>query len=277
MPAELFRRAGPQPAEPPRTPDPAFAARPRLLHLRDALSRGATLRPERWNEPAVFFFDPTRQAELEAARPAAHDRFAALAELVAAELPALLEHVEVRRVARTLGGLKDAALALAPHCAAANDLADLLAVPDDEVFLALAPGDRSGVRLHVRGAARVAQLHRLLAPSRADSSFQLFAPAALLPDGTLPVGFAGCGHWLWPEQPLAAVPRINGERVVLVGPAVVRTADAESRFPGMTAEAEVVQTLNAFQVADELSRLVGRAVPVSRPAETANAGSARAA
>jgi hypothetical protein len=99
------------------------------------------------------------------------------------------------------------------------------------------------------------------------SHFQLLAPPALRPDGTLPAGFAGCEHWLWPTQPLAAVPRIAGERVVLLAPAVVRPSlDVEPRFPGLAVECETVQTLNAFQTAEALSRLCGRPVPVQAPA-----------
>lgn len=97
--------------------------------------------------------------------------------------------------------------------------------------------------------------------------FQMFKPAALLPDGTLPVGLAGCEHWLWPTQALAAVPRVAGERVVLVGPATVRPAlDVALRFPEMSVESEVIQTLNPFQVTDVLSRLSGHPVPVAVPA-----------
>ena len=294
MPADLFDRltAAPPPVAPRAAPDAAFAARPRLAHLSAALARAACLRPPRWNEPAAFFFDRKRQAELGAARQVPPDRFAELTALVVSELPGLLAAVEVRRVARATAGLTAAARALAPHCPAARDLADLLAVPDDEVFLALAPADRTGVRLHLRGAADAAQLYRLLSEptplpegrgEQSDSPFpsgrgaggvgpsspiQLFAPAALRRDGTLPAGFAGCGHWLWPTQALAAVPRIGGERVVLVGPAVVRAApDAEARFPDLAVEAEVIQTLNAFQTADALARLCGCPVPVPPPVE----------
>jgi hypothetical protein len=280
MPANLFgrRAAGPHPFEPPVTPDPAFAARPRLVHLRGALRRAARrLRPSRWNEPAVFFFDTRRQAELEAARPAPPDPFAGLSELVASEMPGLLASVEVRRVARAVEGLSAAARAFAPHCRAAKELADLLAVPDDETFLALAPAGRAGVRLHVRGAADMAQLYELLAPSltgataSAEARFQLFTPAALRSEGSLPAGFAGCEQWLWPTQPLAAVPRIDGERVVLVGPAVVRASlEVEPRFPALVVESSVLETLNAFQTAERLSRLAGRTVsPVAPPEDAA--------
>jgi hypothetical protein len=271
MPAELFdRRAATPPLTAPRiTPDAAFAARPRLLRLRDELVRAAKrLRPARWGEPAVFFFDLKRQDELEAARPTPPDRFAELSALIAAEMTGLLAAVEVRRVARAVDGLRVAALGLAPHSAAARQLAELLAVPDDEVFVALAPADRTGVRLHVRGAAEVAQLHRLITPALAgapvttEAGFQFFAPGALRADGSLPAGFAGCEHWLWPTQPLAAVPRIGGERVVLLAPVVVRASlDVEPRFPALKVESEMLQTLNPFQVADRLSRLVGQPVP----------------
>ncbi len=305
MTASFTRRPG-APAGRTAAPDPAFAARARLKRLRDALVQAAkALRPHRWNEPAVFFFDRTRQAELDAARPTVPDRFAELTALIAAELPALVSAVEVRRVARATDGLASAARAL--PFPAARELAELLAIPDDEVFLALAPAARTGVRLHLRGAADVAQLYRLLEEPNPPAPFpkkeggerpaelhldnharersfspsppggggrgvgfpsvQLFSPAALLPDGPLPVGFAGCEHWLWPTQPLAAVPRIGGERVVIVGPAVVRSAlDIEPRFPGLAVECDSVQALNPFQVAEALARLCGRPVPVSAPA-----------
>lgn len=269
------RRAGARLDVPPAltstvAPDPAFAARARLARLRDVLVRAVKARARaRWNEPAVFFFDPKRQAELATARSAPYDPLAEVAPLIAAELPELVAAIEVRRVARATDGLPSAARALAPHCAPARDLADLLAVPEDEIFLALAPAERTGARLHVRGSANVAQLHQLLAPALGApaNGFQLFAPAALRSDGTLPTGFAGCEHWLWPTQPLAAVPRIGGERVVLVGPAVVKASlDVEPRFQGLAVECERVQALNAFQTADALSRLCGSPVPVQAPA-----------
>ena len=265
---DLFdRRTAVPPAAAPAAPDPAFAARARLVRLRDALARAAKrLGRPRWNAPAAFFFDPRRQAELEAARPPAPDPFAELTASVSAELPVLAASLDVRRVARAVDGLSAAAGALAAHCPAAKDLADLLAVPE-EVFLALAPAARTGVRLHVRGAADVAQLYELLAPALPPAPFQLFAPAALRADGTLPAGLAGCAHWLWPTQPLSMVPRVGGERVVLVGPAAVRQALAvEPRFPALEVECDVIQTLNAFQTADLLSRLCGRPVPVQASA-----------
>lgn len=250
----------------PAAPDPAFAARARLARLRDALTRAASARPSRWNEPPVFFFDSRRQAELEAARTERPQPFAELTALVAAELPELIASVEVRRVARATEGFRAAAERLAPRCPAARELATLLAVPDDEVFLALAPLEGTGVRLHVRGAATVADLHRLLAPALGLEvhSFQLHVPAALRAD-SLSSGLAGCGHWLWPTQPLAAVPRVGGERVVVVGPAAVRPAlDIDPPFPGLAVECETVQTLSAERAADAVARLSGGPRPAPR-------------
>lgn len=263
MPDLLSRRPAPPP--PRAEPDPAFAARPRLLALRAALRRAA--RPARWGEPPVFFFDPQRQAELEAARGPDPDPAGALAR---AELPLLIADPRVRRAARAVEGLAAAARAAAPRCPAARALADLLAVPDDEVFLALWPERRAGVRLHLRGAATVAQLIEVLvpaltgAPAGAVAPVQLFRPDALAPGGALPEGPAGCAHWLWPEMPLALVPRRNGERVVLVGPAAVRAPlDPEPPFPGMAVTCTAVDALNAFRTADALARLLGGPVPVA--------------
>ncbi len=268
MPADLLDH--PRAANLARlTPDAAFAARPRLLSLRDAL-RGAArnVRP-RWGEPPVFFFDPKRQTELEATRPTRPDRFAELGLLIQELMPAIVASVEVRRVARA-AGVKEAARVLAPYCSAADDLAELLAVPDDEVFLAIVPATRTGVRLHLRGVACVAQLHRLLASELKMASFQLFQPTAIQPDGTLPEGLAGCGHWLWPEQPLGAVPRDNGEHVVLVGPAaVIPSLVTEIRFPELAVECERIETLGANQVAETLSRMYGCTLPLLSVARAA--------
>src|SRR5262245_56594619 len=126
MAADLFNRFSIASPVATQQPDTAFAARERFLSLRDAFAYAVkNLRP-RWDEPGLFFFDKKRDAELAAARPAPPDRFAELTALIAAEMPSLLASVETRRVARAVG-LKDGARVLAPHCAAAKALADLLA------------------------------------------------------------------------------------------------------------------------------------------------------
>jgi len=288
---------------PPRTtPEPAFAARTRLARLRDALV-AATARPKaarRWGEPPVFFFDRARQADLEAARPPAPSPAPhPLHERIVAELAELFRSVEVRRVARAVAGLRDAAAALAPHVPAAKDLADLLAVPDDETVLVLHPELRLGCRLLVRGVADANQFQLLLldaatgdpadgflpgppppslfaaacrdadpvvpagVPMVAEARFQLFKPSALRTDGTVPDGFRGCLHWLWGPDALAAVPRVDGERVVLLGErAYPTTWEVERRFPSLSAAATLLDVLSPFQVAERLGRLAGRPVPV---------------
>jgi hypothetical protein len=278
---------------PARQPDPAFAAIPRLTHLRDVLAeRRPVAKPSRWREPPVFFFDPARQAECETARSTPDRSPAAgrLARLVAAELPALFASVEVRRAARAIPGLREAAARLP----AAKPLADLLAVPDDETVLVLHPRLRTGLRLFVRGVADVAQFHVLMLdaagghlpgpplPSRfraacadadpvipagvpmvVEARFQLFKPSAVQPDGSVPSGFRGCDHWLWPTYPLAAVPRIDGERVVLLGdPAFRQTWEVERWFSAMPAEVRLLEVLGPFQVAERLGRLAGQPVAV---------------
>src|SRR5262245_21152659 len=288
------------PARPASTPDSGYDALGWFTQLRDRLAAAIPRRTRaRWKEPPVFFFDRRRQAELEAARPAPPadaDPFAELSALIAAELPALYSSVEVRRVARAVDGLRQAAEALAPGCAVAQDLADLLAVPDDEVFLVLHPARRAGWRLAVRGVADVGQFHLLMAdavtgdstgfltgppvperfvaacrdvnpvvpagvPMVAEARFQMYAPQALAPDGTLPAGFGGCEHWLWPAAPLARVSRVDGERVVLLGPpAFAAKWDMARRFPALPAELRLVEALSPFRVAERLTRLTGHPV-----------------
>jgi len=305
MSARLLDRAAPAPvvrpsSRPASVPEPAYDARPRLTELRDALAAMVSARtPGRWKEPPLFFFDHQRQAELEAARPpSSAEPFAEVSNRIAAELPALCASVEVRRVARAIDGLHAATGALSPVCPTARDLADLLVVPDDEVFLVLHPERRAGFRLVARGVVDVGQFHILMAnalvggqpmperfvaacrdvnpatpagvPMVAEARFQMYTPAALRPDGTLPAGFGGCEYWLWPAMALATVPRIGGERVMLLGPpAYSATWDVTRRFPAMPAELRVIETLSPLRVAERLASLTGQpfaATPQREPA-----------
>lgn len=259
---------------PPRGPDPAFAARPGLVRLRDAL-RATVARRLRQVDAPVFFFDRVRQAEFLAARPPApapnpHP----VAVLIAAELPGLFASAEVRRIARAVPGLHEVAAALAPTVPAAKDLADLLAVPDDEAVVVLDPAARAGWRVVVTGVADVSEFHQLLLdalglPATAEERYQFFRPAALHPDRTLPTGFDGCRYWLWGHEPLATVPLVGGERVMVAGePAYQRAWKDRPRFPDMPAAIELDRVLSPFQVADRLAGLIGQPVTV-RPAAPA--------
>jgi hypothetical protein len=286
-------------ARPTSMPDPGYEALSRLSHLRDRLVAAlAAGKPGRWKEPPVFFFDPRRQAEFEAVwRSSPDDPFADVSTAIADELPTLFASVEVRRVARAINGLRNVAAAIAPMCRAARDLADLLAIPDDEVVVVLHPARRAGFRLAIRGVADVGQFHILMVdalsgdsasgllaerpfatrftaacrdvnpatpagvPMVASARFHLYTPAALQPDGTLPPGMGGCQHWLWPTMPLASVPRVHGERIVLIGPpAFAMTWDVSRRFPAVAAETRLVETLSPFRVAERLARLTGHPV-----------------
>jgi len=291
------------PTTPPPRPATGFEALSRLTRLASDLAAASGMNgPGPWKEPPVFFFDARRQAAFEAARPAAPaaDPLADLASRVEVELADLYASPELRQVARGVDGLRPAAEALAPRLPAAKDLADLLAVPDDESVLVLHPGLRIGLRLAVRGVADVGQLHVLLAdaaqevlpgpqvaqrfvtayrdpgptsaagvPMVAEARLQMYTPAALRPDGTLPTGFGGSDHWLWPHATLASVPRVGGDRVVLLGPPAYRvTWEVSRRFPLLAAEVQLLDVLSPFRVADRLSELTGRPIPVAPPATT---------
>jgi hypothetical protein len=285
-------------------PDPGYEALSRLTQLGDFLSAAFPPR-SRWKEPPLFFFDTDRETQRHASRPNAPvDPLAAVSARIGAEMPLLCGSVEVRRVARTIPKLRSAAEKLAPLCTAARGLVELLAVPDDEAILALHPESRSGFRITVRGVADVGQFHVLMAgaissdpnasfmsgpsiperfaaacrnvgppipagiPMVFDARFQMYTLSAIRSDGTLPTHFEGCDHWLWPASPLAAIPRLAGERVVLLGaPAFRQSWDVSTRFSGMPADLCLVETLGAFRVADELSKLTGKRIAPIHPRE----------
>jgi len=295
----------PPPSRVPRpstTPDPGYAALPRFTRLAaDLAAARPTPSRSRWREPVLFFFDRRRQAELEASRPATCpvEPHAELSARIAAELPGLNASVDLRQVARGVAGLRPAAESLASTCPAAKTLADLLAVPDDEMVTVLHPGLRVGFRLVVAGVANIGQFHILLAdavqdvlpgprvparfvaayrdvnpttaagvPMVAEARFQFYLPGALYPNGALPTGFGGSEHWLWPETPLGSVSRINGERVLLIGPPAYRaTWEVSRQFPALAAEVQLREVLNPFQVAERLGKLTGTVVGIAAHAE----------
>ncbi len=296
-PAREASQLKPPPKRPPGKPDDGYVAIRRLTALATELAAVETPTSSRWKSPPLFFYDRQREAQRKASQPPSTDPFAAISARIASELPALCRSVEVRRVARTVVGLHESARALAPVCDAARDLAELLAVPDDEVILVLQPEQRTGYRLSVRGIATVGQFYVLLAsaiggnadsglpagppilerfisacrnrgpvvpagvPMEMEARFQLYSPAAIRADGTLPAGFTGCVHWLWAHTPLAAIPRVSGERTVLLGPSPYRARwEVGPRFSGLAADLEVIEKLGRFRVAEKLSQLTGSPV-----------------
>lgn len=272
-------------------PDVAFATLPLLRRLRDALTQAIRERRSRWGVPTLFFFHDALQAEWEHVRP--RPAPSPLADLIDDALTVMAASVEARHNARALPGLVEAV-------AASRDpkawlLAEVLAIPDDEVVRVIHPAARAGFRILVRGLADVNQFHTLIADAVtgsprqgllpgprphpravaayrdqptdpaaavATARFQLFRPTALQADGTLPAGFGGCDHWLWGTEPLSAIPRENGERVVLLGEPVVRaTWDVARKFSWLVGELDVVEVMTSAAVGEWLAARTGRAVP----------------
>lgn len=289
-------RAAPRPV-----PSAAYDALERLAQFAaDMTAALPTSTYSRWNEPDVFFFDRRRQADLEAARPvvAVADPLAELSTRITAEVAVLCGSVDVRRVARAMPGFRDAAASLAAMCPVAKDLADLLAVPDDEVVTVLHPESRLGVRLLVQGVADVGQFHILMldairdllpgpgvmrrfvtacrdvnptgtggVPMLMEPRFQMYAPGALYPNGLLPDGLGGSDHWLRPEMPFARVPTRESERVVLLGsPAYRATWEVSRRFPALAADVRLLEVLSPMRVTERVGRLSANLRPPSQVA-----------
>ena len=144
--------------------DEGYEALPHLTRLRDRLAAAlAAQQSSHWKEPLIFFFDQRRQGEFaESRQTIPTDPFADISAAIEAELPMLIASIDVRRVARAIDGLRRTAEALAMKCSPAKELADLLAVPDDEVVVVLFPDHREGFRFAIRGVADVGQFHILL-------------------------------------------------------------------------------------------------------------------
>lgn len=282
-------------------PDLPVQAVPLLARLRDALRLSADLlaaceslrqaadrKRASWGEPPLFFFDRAAQAERETARrstpvfpepylaevsarmPVAATAWRDLSSLLDDALTVLPASVECRRVARATTGLPAVAAAIGRYLPAAKELAELLAVPDDEVLLVVDVDRRTATRVLLTGIADVHQLTILLADTlphhrrpdpriaaayrnaRPDASasvalapFQLLRPAALNPDGGVPAGFAGSDYWLWGPEPTATLPRENGERVVLLTAATVpHSWDVGRRFPRLLADLQLLEVLS---------------------------------
>ena len=294
---------------PAERPDVAVAALPLLTRLRDGLRAAAAAGQDRWGVPKLFFFDRSLQAELNTAREGAADLPSLppeLNDLIDDARTVLAADHHARRAARAVAGLREAAAAVARVSKAIRELADLLALADDEVIRVICPAARAGCRVAVRGAADVHQLHVLLAnaltgdPGRGmlagsrphprvlaacsdpgtdpdgvefTARYQFFRPPALQPDGSLPHGFRGSDHWVWGPEWVTDLPLVDGERAVLLGePAFAATWEVGRRVPGVAAEVALLEVMPAAAVADWIAARTGR-----RPAWTEAAPVRRAA
>ncbi len=321
----------PLPLSPPEArPDLAFLARPLFVRLGEALRSAAQLlsecrameerstRHERaWGVPKLFFSDRAAQAEwrsiqspiqafpepflslLAPAFPKLADAWDRLPGLLDDALALMGESQDVRRMARAVPGLREAARSV-PQ---AGELAGILGMPEEEVWLIVHPAARAGYRVALEGVADIAQLHVLLAdrltgdPCRgllagsrpafdavdayrgtghtesvvATSRFRFHRPEALRPDGTLPEGFAGSATWYWGRETLDTVPRTNGERVLLIGePEPPTTWEVARRFPRIEAKVGLVEVLKRAEIESWLRArcpaLRPSIVPVARAA-----------
>lgn len=299
--ADRLAPLAPAPTPPPRpTYNPGFAALPLLTRLRDTLTASARLIAAcrrrhartrgRWGVPQLFFFHHPTPAptgpqfpqpyirELAAKMPAEVKAWEAVPDLLDDALTLMSAAVGARRTARTVDGLREAAAKLVDVLPAAKELGELLAVPDDQVVLAVHPASRSGVRVVMRGIAEMNQLHVLLAnempgprvdprlvdacrDTRPDSEasvffarWQLFHPAALRPDGTLPRGFGGTDQWVWGHQSPTVLPLELGERVLLLGEPTYRAGwEVGRKFERVNGELDVTDRLTAGEVTDWLA------------------------
>lgn len=291
------------------TADIAFAALPLLRKLSATLTEAgqflaecrkleerASRKTSRWGVPSLFFFEKRLQKEWGEIRPVAPafpepystevaKRFPVLAaawtilpDLLADTLTVLYGSRLSRRTARAVVNLQAGADAIAKFLPDCRDLADLLAMPEDETVLAIDPAAMAGVRVRVRGIATIHEFHALLAdaagttflgprpspaviaayrgtspnqtePPVATARFQFFHPRALRPDGTLPPGFTGSGDWLWGPEPLGVIPFVDGERTVLLGEPVAAMAwEAVRRFPFPAERLDVLETVTESDV-----------------------------
>lgn len=297
MPIDLFRPRAGEPTPMPSAAlyvDRVFALLPRLRILRDDLLAAIRFRDachqirKRRALPPLFFFHQERQAELEESgyRPHTFEveiarrfpREAAawqdLAERVHSLMPLLLCDVDLRQAARALPGFKQSAESLAVDHADCRELADLLAVLDEEVLLIVAPEARLAFRLEVSGLATVGQLHAPLADLRLaralgsieseETARQLFTLSALRSDCRMPRGLAGSEHWLWNHKVAGTIAKVEGERVILLGDRSRFTQTFEPRFPDLPMKSRLAGVLTREEVHAKLQAWTGATIPESQ-------------
>ncbi len=278
--------------------DLAFVARPLFVRLTETLQRvsrllgeceamreRATRHARNWGVPKLFFADPAARAEwgdkqavpaafpepfvslLAGAFPRLAEAWEQLPDRLDDAVALLGESIDVRRMARAVPGLRAAAQRV-PQAAA---LAGILALPEEEVWLVIHPVERTGVRVVLEGVADLEQLQSLLAARGlwAGRRFQYYRPEALRSDGTLPVGFAGASQWYWGRESLGAVPRMGGERVLLLGDPVL-TTPLEPRLSTVKAGLKRLESMER----DSVDAWLRERCPHYRPASRSSARAA---
>ncbi len=266
--------------------DVAVAALPLLHQLRDALRAALRFRdrrrlllaaaPEsRWGVPALFYFDAQLQADLERRRPAESDRAAdqaarqdpagaaawhALVDLLDDALCVLTNSADARHAARAIDGFVTVTQAMRHEHPGVGPLLHVMSVTDDDTVRVVHPAAGVGVRLVVRGVGDVAELHRRLAEVIPGPRWQFLRPDALQADGTMPQGPAGAEHWLWGHESLSALPRIDGDRTVLIDSPERPVTETQSRRRNpVVGELRVVESMGVEAVDAWVAALTGRA------------------
>ena len=217
-------RAATRPRPPRAAPDLAVAALPLLERAAELLLESIPA-PSRWRAPAAHFFHGPK--------PAPESRPSDIAD----DLLCLMGSVEVRHAARAVGGLVEAARAAAGHCRAAAKLLAALELVDDEVVRVRVPATGACWRVLVRGVPDFATFAELIG-GRVGFACQFIHPRALTRVGGLRPGVASAGDWFWGNQPLARIPRVGGERPVVVVPATVAASPGASELRHVAAEIE---------------------------------------
>jgi len=201
----------------------------------------------------------------------------------------LSRSVEKRREVQQREDLLPLAMKLAPVSGPASFLCKMVQVLDDETLIVLAPAQKLGWRVRIRGVADNFQLHTLLAgsvvgsaerglyPQRAETSLD---PRSVEVASFLPCrereasvssflqlltykGLRAAGtianeseHFIWNEGVPADIPTLDGTRIVLLTEAsYVRTWNGGRIFRGMRGDLRLEETLTPAVVEDWLQRL----------------------
>lgn len=266
---------------------------PPLFFFQQAQSRASSPESESESESPPQASSPQERHR----DPVGAAAWAALPHLLDDALSVLASSVTARHTARAVTGLVTAAESLQTEHPHIRQLVEVLAVLDDAVLVIVHPEARAGWRVVVSGVTDVGQLQILLAeewrdhpapmplsgsrPSHptvaacpdpaassnqtVESHFQLYQSVALTADGTVPGGLAGVEHWLWPGDALAAIPRVQGERILLLGePVYPLSWPAVRRAPLVQGRLTVLERYSPSQVTHWLEARIGRSLPVSR-------------
>jgi len=270
------------------TRDVTVAALPLLHELRDTLRLALGYRdrrrvllanaPEsRWGVPALFYFDARLQADLDSRRtahrdhasdaaarldPAGSKAWHALVDLLDDAMCVLTNSAEARHAARAIDGFASVTQAMRHEHPGVGPLLHVMGVTDDDTVRVVHPAAGVGVRLLVRGVADVAELHRRLADVIPGPRWQFFRPEALNGDGTLTQGPSGAEHWLWGHESLTALPRLDGDRTVLIdSPAGPVTETQSRRRNPVAGELRVLETMGVEAVEAWVAVRTGRPAP----------------